>query len=109
MNHRELHFTGRPLIMGILNITPDSFSDGGTFGSPAEAAGAAVEMERCGASMIDVGGESTRPGALPVDPEEQMNRVLPVIEGIRERTGVPISIDTRIPEVASAAVAAGAG
>lgn len=109
VNGRQLPFRGRPLIMGILNTTPDSFSDGGTYGSSAEAAGAAVEMERSGASIIDVGGESTRPGALPVDPEEQMNRVIPVIEGIRERSGVPVSIDTRIPEVASAAVAAGAG
>ncbi len=109
INRRELRFQGRPLIMGILNITPDSFSDGGAFNSPAEAAQTAVDMERSGASIIDVGGESTRPGALPVDPDEQISRVVPVIQGIRETSGVPVSIDTRIPEVAAAAVAAGAG
>ncbi|MCD4708876.1 MAG: dihydropteroate synthase [Candidatus Sabulitectum sp.] len=95
--------------MGILNVTPDSFSDGGSYSSPRDAANKAVEMEKAGAAIIDIGGESSRPGSKAVSAEEQQARVVPVIQAIRERTQVPISIDTCTPEVAEAAVTAGAG
>ncbi len=98
----------RPLVVGILNCTPDSFSDGGRFSSPAEAVAAGLSMVRDGADWIDVGGESTRPGADPVPPEVQLERVLPVIRELRARTDVPISIDTMSPRVGEAALEAGA-
>ncbi len=109
VNKSKLTYSVAPLIMGILNITPDSFSDGGSYSSPEVAANQAVVMEKSGAHIIDIGGESTRPGARSVTAREQRSRVLPVIEAIRQRTEVPISIDTCIPEVAEAAVKAGAG
>tara|TARA_Y100000588_G_scaffold296805_1_gene317379 strand:- start:1704 stop:2513 length:810 start_codon:yes stop_codon:yes gene_type:complete len=98
------------MIMGILNVTPDSFSDGGQFLQPKIAISHAVKMVAEGASIIDVGGESTRPGALPVPISEQVTRVVPVIEGLREVLdgGVRISIDAREPEVAARALDAGA-
>jgi dihydropteroate synthase len=99
----------RPQVMGILNITPDSFSDGGDFLEPAKAAARAVKMVEEGAAIIDVGGESTRPGAVAVPVDEELQRVIPVIEALREAIPVPVSIDTRKPEVMQAAVAAGAG
>jgi dihydropteroate synthase len=99
----------RTAIMGILNVTPDSFSDGGVFFERAEAVLHAEQMVEEGADMIDVGGESTRPGAPAVSVEEELDRVIPVIERLRERIPVPISIDTSKPEVMRAAVAAGAG
>lgn len=99
----------RPQVMGVLNITPDSFSDGGDFFSPEKALRHALDMEAAGAAVIDVGGESTRPGALEVSLQEELGRVIPVIESLQPRLGVPISIDTRKPEVMRAAVAAGAG
>ncbi|MGQ9589641.1 MAG: dihydropteroate synthase [Planctomycetota bacterium] len=98
----------RPLVVGILNCTPDSFSDGGRFASADDAVRAAEAMIRDGADWIDVGGESTRPGADPVPPEVQRERVLPVIRELRARTDVPISIDTRSPGVGAAALDAGA-
>jgi dihydropteroate synthase len=94
--------------MGILNVTPDSFSDGGLWVETALAIDAALRMEREGATIIDVGGESTRPGADPVPLDVELGRVLPVIEGIRQRSGVAISIDTRNAPVAAAALEAGA-
>ena len=94
--------------MGILNITPDSFADAGPFRDPAEAVATALGMEAAGADLIDVGGESTRPGATPVSADEELSRVLPVIEALRGRLGVPISIDTSKADVARAAIAAGA-
>ncbi len=109
VNKRKLVFSETPLIMGILNVTPDSFSDGGSYSSPRDAANKAVEMEKAGAAIIDIGGESSRPGSKAVSAEEQQARVVPVIQAIRERTQVPISIDTCTPEVAEAAVTAGAG
>lgn len=109
VNKSKLTYSAAPLIMGILNITPDSFSDGGSYSSPDAAASQAVVMEKSGAHIIDIGGESTRPGARSVSAMEQRSRVLPVIEAIRQRTEVPISIDTCIPEVVEAAVKAGAG
>ena len=99
----------RPRIMGVLNVTPDSFSDGGDFIAPEKAVARAVQMVEEGAAIIDVGGESTRPGAPPVSPEDELQRVIPVVEALCAAVSVPISIDTRKPEVMQAAVAAGAG
>lgn len=99
---------GWPLVMGILNVTPDSFSDGGRFIDAERAAEQACDLVQQGADIIDVGGESTRPGAQPVDEEQECRRVLPVIDAIRAHSGVPISIDTSKPGVMRRAVAAGA-
>jgi dihydropteroate synthase/2-amino-4-hydroxy-6-hydroxymethyldihydropteridine diphosphokinase len=105
---RMLYFN-ETLIMGILNVTPDSFSDGGNYeGSTQIAAEQAFQMERDGAAIIDIGGESTRPGAEEVKIEEELQRTIPVIQRIRERSKIPISIDTRHSVVARAAVEAGA-
>ena len=98
----------RVSIMGVLNVTPDSFSDGGLWLDPERAIAHALEMVEQGATIIDVGGESTRPNAEPVPEEEELRRVLPAIEAIAERVEVPISIDTRKASVARAAVEAGA-
>jgi len=100
---------GRVAIMGILNITPDSFSDGGLFLGRDRALAHALEMAADGADIIDVGGESTRPGAPAVSVEQELARVIPVIEAVRAAVELPISIDTSKPEVMRAAVAAGAG
>lgn len=99
---------GRPLVMGVLNVTPDSFSDGGRFNALAAALDHACRMAEAGADVIDVGGESTRPGADPVPEAEELERVVPVIEALGARVPAAISIDTRKPAVAEAAVAAGA-
>src|SRR5688572_15794196 len=95
-------------VMAILNVTPDSFSDGGVHFDRARAIESALRMEQDGASMIDVGGESTRPGSEAVSIEQELERVIPVIEGIRAQSGVTISIDTRKARVAQAALDAGA-
>lgn len=97
-----------PVLMGVLNVTPDSFSDGGRWLEPHAAIEHARQMVADGAAVIDVGGESTRPGASPVDEEEELRRVLPVIEALAQDPGVPISIDTRKPNVARRALEAGA-
>lgn len=97
----------RPRVMGVLNITPDSFSDGGAHTDPAVARGRAEQMVTAGADILDVGGESTRPGAEEVPVDEELARVLPVIEAVAP-LGVPVSVDTRKAEVMRAAVAAGA-
>jgi dihydropteroate synthase len=94
--------------MGVLNITPDSFSDGGAFLDPAAALAHAKRMHDEGADLIDVGGESTRPGAAPVSAEEELRRVMPVIEALAAAGGMPLSIDTSKTAVARAAVGAGA-
>jgi dihydropteroate synthase len=99
----------RPQVMGILNITPDSFSDGGDFFPPAIALEHARRMVEEGAAIIDVGGESTRPGAQAVSESEELARVVPVIQAISRELSVPVSIDTSKPAVMRAAVAAGAG
>ncbi len=96
------------LVMGVLNVTPDSFSDGGDFADSAVAVARALRFADQGADWIDVGGESTRPGSLPVDEAEELARVLPVIRGARAASAVALSIDTAKPAVARAAVAAGA-
>jgi dihydropteroate synthase len=94
--------------MGILNTTPDSFSDGGNYNDPSAAVARALEMEAEGADIIDVGGESTRPGAEPVPVEIEIKRTVPVIENIRKHSNIPISIDTMKAEVARQALEAGA-
>jgi dihydropteroate synthase len=99
----------RPVVMGVLNITSDSFSDGGRYASLQAALDHARSMAAAGASVIDVGGESTRPGAQPVPLQQELDRVLPVIESLRRELDLLISIDTMKPEVMSAAVAGGAG
>jgi dihydropteroate synthase len=105
---RILRFSDRPHIMGILNVTPDSFSDGSLFLDPARAVERALEMQEEGADSIDIGGESTRPFAAPVDEEQELRRVIPVIERLAGCLRVPISIDTYKASVAQAALAAGA-
>ncbi len=105
--HGTLDF-GRPLVMGIVNATPDSFSDGNGHVGTAECVQRALRMVAEGADIIDVGGESTRPGALPTDREEELRRVVPIVRSLAGRIDVPISIDTRKPEVAAAAIEAGA-
>jgi dihydropteroate synthase len=115
MFHLTLDCNGRPLeldrarIAGIVNVTPDSFSDGGRFADPAKAIEHALKLVDEGADLLDIGGESTRPGAEAVDASEEIVRIVPVIEGIAKATTVPISVDTSKPEVMRAAVAAGAG
>ena len=98
----------RVAIMGVLNVTPDSFSDGGLWIDPDKAVAHAIEMVEQGAAIIDVGGESTRPQAEPVSEEEELRRVVPVIEELARRVDAPISIDTRKAAVARAAIEAGA-
>lgn len=99
---------GEPRVMGILNVTPDSFSDGGRFVSLDAAVQQALDMQEAGAAIVDVGGESTRPGAAPVSLDQELERVIPVIESISAELAVPVSIDTSKPEVMRAAVDAGA-
>jgi dihydropteroate synthase len=97
-----------PCVMGVLNVTPDSFSDGGRYGDAAAAIEHGMAMEAEGAAIIDVGGESTRPGAADVGVQDELDRVVPVIEALVRRVRVPVSIDTSKPEVMRAAIAAGA-
>lgn len=96
-------------VMGILNVTPDSFSDGGHFVHAGQAMRHVEQMIADGATLIDVGGESTRPGAAAVSPEQELDRVIPVVEAIRQRFDTIVSVDTSTPQVMSAAAAAGAG
>ncbi len=98
----------RPYVLGVLNVTPDSFSDGGRFLDPARAVARAREMLAEGADALDVGGESTRPGAPPVGEAEELRRVIPVLRALREVTDAPLSIDTTRAAVADAALRAGA-
>lgn len=96
------------LVMGIVNVTPDSFSDGGRFAATEAAVSHGLELARQGADLLDIGGESTRPGAEPIDLEEELRRVLPVVRELATRTDVPLSIDTYKAETARQALAAGA-
>ncbi len=98
----------KPAIMGVLNATPDSFYDGGRYNVTQVAVERGLEMALDGAAILDIGGESTRPGAAAVSIEEELNRVIPVIEGLRRKTDLPISIDTSKGQVAREAMAAGA-
>ena len=97
-----------PKIIGILNVTPDSFSDGGQFLDPKHALDQALKMQSEGASIIDIGGESTRPNAQPIDSKEELKRILPIIETLQGVLSIPISIDTYKAEVAQHALSAGA-
>lgn len=113
--HRRWSFAGKdrqlgsfPLMMGIVNVTPDSFSDGGQFGSVEAAVEHGLKLVADGSDILDVGGESTRPGSQPVTLEEELKRTIPVIERLANETAVPISIDTTKAEVARQAIAAGA-
>lgn len=98
-----------PQVMGILNVTPDSFSDGGRYNDPDAAVAQAISMAKQGAAIIDIGGESTRPGAAAVSVQQELDRVIPVIEKLAPELSIPISIDTQKPQVMQAAVQAGAG
>ena len=104
----RLDFSAGCVVMGVLNVTPDSFSDGGQFFDPDRAVGHGLQMAADGAAIIDVGGESTRPGSAPVSTDGQIKRVIPVIEALVKNVDVPISIDTYRYEVAEAALEAGA-
>lgn len=106
--HGPVDMRCRTAVMGILNVTPDSFSDGGRYPDTESAVARGVEMVRQGASVVDVGGESTRPGAVEVSADEELERVLPVIRGLRRRVSAPISIDTCKERVARKALEEGA-
>jgi dihydropteroate synthase len=108
LHSRTLILGERTLIMGVLNVTPDSFSDGGRYLDSGAAVARALELERDGADIVDIGGESTRPGAETIHVEEEIRRIVPVIGVLRGKLRVPMSVDTRRAEVAEAALAAGA-
>ena len=108
LGRRQITLRRRPLVMGILNVTPDSFSDGGKHTSPERAIEVALQMEADGADIIDIGGESTRPYSDPVSADEESERVLPVLQRLRDRLSIPVSIDTSKATVAAEAVKAGA-
>ena len=105
---RALLLGERTLVMGVLNVTPDSFSDGGLFLDTEAAVARAIAIEAAGADIVDIGGESTRPGSSGISLDEELRRVIPVIAGLRGKIGIPISVDTSKSEVAEAAAAAGA-
>ena len=108
LRDRTLHFARRPLLMGIVNVTPDSFSDGGSFLDPQAAITHGLQLVVDGADILDVGGESTRPDSQPVDVDDELQRVIPVISALCRQTDVPISIDTSKARVADEALQAGA-
>ncbi|RKQ33064.1 dihydropteroate synthase [Oceanobacillus halophilus] len=105
---KTLHLNERTHIMGILNVTPDSFSDGGKYTTVDRAVEQAIKMEEEGADMIDIGGESTRPGHVPVNSKEEIERVVPVIKAVKEHVNIPVSVDTFKSDTARHAVEAGA-
>jgi len=106
--HYHIELTSRVLVMGVLNVTPDSFSDGGVYIDPMKAVDRVERMIQEGADMIDIGGESTRPGAYPVDEQEEIRRLKPVMQAVGHRSSVPISIDTQKSSVAKMALDLGA-
>jgi len=108
LNSRTLVLGERTLVMGVLNVTPDSFSDGGKFFDPERAIEQALAMEQAGADLLDIGGESTRPGSAGVSAKEELARVLPVLQALRGRIKIPVAIDTQKSEVGEAALEAGA-
>lgn len=108
LKHRELHLGPRTLVMGVLNVTPDSFSDGGKYSDPDRAFARALELEEQGADILDVGAESTRPGSVPVPAAEELRRLVPVLKRLRNKLGIPISVDTYKAEVAEKALELGA-
>jgi len=103
----ELEPTRVPLVMGVLNVTPDSFSDGGLHAYPEQAVARALQMAQEGADIIDIGGESSRPGSEGISADDELGRVMPVIESLADKLSVPMSIDTRRADVAEAAIEAG--
>jgi dihydropteroate synthase len=105
---RTLVLGERTLVMGVLNVTPDSFSDGGKYEQPESAIEHALAMEQAGADMLDIGGESTRPGSEEISASQELDRILPVLEGLRGRLKIPMSVDTRRSTVAELALRAGA-
>jgi len=108
LRSRTIALGERTLVMGVLNVTPDSFSDGGKFLDPRNAIEHALEMERAGADLLDIGGESTRPGSTETAAATELARILPVLEGLRGALKIPIAVDTRKSQVAEAAISAGA-
>jgi dihydropteroate synthase len=108
LRSRTLILGERTLVMGVLNITPDSFSDGGAYLDTGAAVARALQIEHDGADILDVGGESTRPGATPISPEDELRRILPVIQILSGKLRIPMSVDTRRADVAEAALDAGA-
>ncbi len=108
LRSRQLNFTRVPALMGIVNVTPDSFSDGGRFVKTESAVAHALSLAADGADVIDIGGESTRPFSQPVDLDEELRRVIPVVRSVCRRSDVPVSIDTSKADVAAAAIDAGA-
>ncbi|RQV97446.1 dihydropteroate synthase, partial [bacterium] len=109
-SHRtgSLKLGGRTLIMGVLNVTPDSFSDGGRYFSAKDAIQRALSLQEAGADILDMGAESTRPGSLPVSADAQIERLLPVLEELGDRIRIPVSVDTSSAQVAETCIAAGA-
>ena len=108
LTDRILVIDRRPLVMGIVNVTPDSFSDGGKHADTEAAVARGLELVRQGADILDIGGESTRPGSLPVPLEEELRRVIPVIQALAQQTAVPLSVDTSKAEVGRQSLSAGA-
>jgi dihydropteroate synthase len=108
LRDRVIEFAYRPLVMGIINTTPDSFSDGGEFLESSSAIERGLRLAQEGADVLDIGGESTRPGATPVPVEEELRRVVPVVESLARQTSLPISVDTMKAEVARQCLEAGA-
>jgi dihydropteroate synthase len=108
LRSRTLVLGERTLVMGVLNVTPDSFSDGGKYDQPGIAIEHALALELAGADLLDIGGESTRPGSEAPSASQELDRILPVLEGLRDRLKIPISVDTRRSAVAQLAVQAGA-
>jgi len=107
-SRREIAIGGHTVVMGVINTTPDSFSDGGQYASPQKAIEAGIRMAGEGAEILDIGGESTRPGSDPVSVEEELKRVIPVIRGLAAKISIPLSVDTMKAEVAGEALRAGA-
>jgi dihydropteroate synthase len=108
LTNRMLTLGERTLVMGVLNVTPDSFSDGGRFANPRGAVQQALALQTMGADILDIGGESTRPGSRAISADEELHRVMPVLHALRGKILIPISIDTRKAVVADAALSAGA-
>src|SRR5690625_5173261 len=108
VNGNPFQWNEKTYIMGILNVTPDSFSDGGQYNTIDKAVEQAIQMEKAGADMIDIGGESARPNHDPISTEEEIKRVIPMIRAVKEKVNVPISIDTYKAETAEVAIQSGA-
>jgi dihydropteroate synthase len=106
--HTQIELGRRTIVMGILNVTPDSFSDGGQFIDPGKAVARALELEADGADMLDLGGESSRPGSVPIPESEEVRRLMPVVEALQGKLKIPVSVDTYRSGVARRALEAGA-